>query len=868
MVLSFLLLPEQPPAHVFTRIVYWDDDEDDEEDEVTTTKDIATNSVEPTKRTHFLQRKEDLINLCFNLVVFDSSTSVFRFAHTSVQEYLLEHSDSIFSSQEVNYARVAEHCISIMLQVPDRFCDDHKVQFSGSDEAQNSQILQDGSPRAIKDEKTSEELWYVQLPPVEQMSPREEAMLWTRKHWAYFVVNSGNSRQSPILKGLENDLDQMFIKQPWASVRSRLYFSACWFGLTSFVKSWTRAHPRLIKTRQSTIDGMGEIIYITALERAYAKGHKEVAEILIDNGADIDNYSKGCSTTNPLIVAVSFGHDTIVQLLLERGASTELDGRARVRYPLHYAISVGGEKCLSLVKILVEYGIDKDVKGSAGLTPIVRAMTEENLEVMDYLLGKGAKTILSTTQDGVPSVLHWSIIIRSSPEKSLAMAKLAVRYGADVNYRVGQGNTPIQYATRHKNIEVMKLILDNGGDINAQDSLGRTSLISAIQIMNNSSHDQSEVCLGPIADAAETKAVFAQGPDSRPVVRSESDEGYIKAIELLITRAADIHIKDNKGWNALNIAAGKGHENIVRLLFNHRANVMNRTKSGWSPVLNAAHEGHEPIVKLLLLWGAKLNVVDNNGWTALHCAVEKGNINILPYLVSSEIKVDETNAMGWTALLIATANDKVNSVRELLRLRADPNAVNHHGTSALSHAAEQGYPEIFRILLPITTNINTQDTDGDTALSAACGRSPKMVNLPIIDLLLNAGAEIAPRTPGPHCSFLDPAKRMEDFALDALLKAWRTGNHEIIRAILESATKRDPDSNYAKVLKISQSENMDALRAWMEDYKAKATGKRPDVVAFRERLQERRTELNDVKRQKGTETGLIDAVNELDIKED
>jgi len=87
--LSFLFLPKRPPAHIFTRMLYWDDGEreDNEEDDVAAGNAIEY-VVEPTAQPEFIQRQEDLINLCFNLVVFDSTTTVFRFAHTSVQEYL------------------------------------------------------------------------------------------------------------------------------------------------------------------------------------------------------------------------------------------------------------------------------------------------------------------------------------------------------------------------------------------------------------------------------------------------------------------------------------------------------------------------------------------------------------------------------------------------------------------------------------------------------------------------------------------------------------------------------------------------------------------------------------------------------------
>lgn len=855
--LSFLLLPKQPPAHIFLRMLYWEDDEeDDEDDEEITSSDAITDRVAPTERPEFIQREEDLINLCFNFVVFDSTTTVFRFAHSSVQEYLLLHSDGYFSSEEVNHARVAEHCISIMLQAPDRFRDNHNLQPSEPSEPQDSSKLQNTSLEALDRDRSSQEYWYLQVPPMQERSPQEDAMLWTRRYWAYFVVNSGKARGLPSLKTLEDELDEMVMNQPWESVRSSLYFSACRFGLESTVKSWTKVHMQLIRTRQLLALETIRALHGTPLEMACVGGQKEIVDFLIDNGADMDYYSKGLPWTKPLTLAISERHEMVVKLLLERGASTEFDEQAEVRYPLHYATLNGQEKSLSLVRILVEHGVDIDVEDSDGATAVARAVAKEDLEIMHYLLERGAKTTLTMSKGGITNILHWSTRIRSIPEVSLAMAALAVKYGADVNHRADKEETPIYSASRHKNLEVMRLILTNGGKIDAQDSVGRTSLVRAIQLMKLISHDQSEA-----------KITLPQSPSSPPAFQSEYDQGYTKAIELLITSGADIHIREHNKWNALNNAAKRGHENIVRLLLDHGADITNRTSNGWPPVLNAANEGHEHIIKLLLGHGAKLNVFDEDGWTPLHCAAREGNINILRYLVDAGIKVEQTDSRGDTALLMAANRNKANSVRELLRLGADPNAVSHHGISALAYAAEKGNLEIVNIIIPLTSNINSQDADGDTALSAACSRPSRKVQLPVIKALLDAGADIAPRAPGPHSAFLDPAERMEGFALDALLKAWSMGNDDVVRTILESGTKRDPDGEYAKALGLLEAGNTDALKAWMEEYKEKATGEKPDVVTFRDRVLERKKDLNDAKKQEFIEAGLADAVEELDIRE-
>src|SRR5688500_2590820 len=56
----------------------------------------------------------------------------------------------------------------------------------------------------------------------------------------------------------------------------------------------------------------------TPLMRAAARGHEEVARVLLDAGADA-SAQRGDGFT-PLILAVFFGHEGVVRLLVGRGA--------------------------------------------------------------------------------------------------------------------------------------------------------------------------------------------------------------------------------------------------------------------------------------------------------------------------------------------------------------------------------------------------------------------------------------------------------------------------------------------------------------------------------------------------------------------
>ena len=60
----------------------------------------------------------------------------------------------------------------------------------------------------------------------------------------------------------------------------------------------------------------------TPLHYACAKGHLEVAQFLIANGATVDSMSLG--NTTPLMMAVQSGNEQLVKLLLDKGADLQL----------------------------------------------------------------------------------------------------------------------------------------------------------------------------------------------------------------------------------------------------------------------------------------------------------------------------------------------------------------------------------------------------------------------------------------------------------------------------------------------------------------------------------------------------------------
>lgn len=54
-------------------------------------------------------------------------------------------------------------------------------------------------------------------------------------------------------------------------------------------------------------------------------------------------------------------------------------------------------------------------------------------------------------------------------------AKKIIEYGADVNQRFN-GMTPLMYAARYNNVEMIKMLIEKGADLSEKDSRGNTAI--------------------------------------------------------------------------------------------------------------------------------------------------------------------------------------------------------------------------------------------------------------------------------------------------------------------------------------------------------------------------------------------------------
>lgn len=264
---------------------------------------------------------------------------------------------------------------------------------------------------------------------------------------------------------------------------------------------------RLIDEGQNINDA--DFAGITPLHEAALEGYYEIAELLLDNGAEINVQSGQMDKDTPLIDAVSNLHYKVVQLLLKRGANPTIENaqgdnaldsleNAIKEYDAH--ADEDGEilnNSKRIRKILNQYikNFESTSNSKGYAIKSKRKHERSNSDMLDddqhsyAILRKGGSNSLQEriSANDVTFVLNYvsSMNGKKIPAESLLLASklgfpdiasLLIAFGANINFKDKNGLTPLILAVGKGHLEMVKLLLSNQADVTLKDNRGRNAL--------------------------------------------------------------------------------------------------------------------------------------------------------------------------------------------------------------------------------------------------------------------------------------------------------------------------------------------------------------------------------------------------------
>lgn len=298
---------------------------------------------------------------------------------------------------------------------------------------------------------------------------------------------------------------------------------------------------------------------------------------------------------------------------------------------------------------------------------LINASQNGHLEVVKYLISKGANMDLIISRNRNDTALIWASI-----KRHLEIVKVLVENGADLNINGMFDNTALITASQKGYFEIVKVLVEGGADVNIRNRDDKTAL-------ECSATDE-------IWDYLEAKTNDIDLTKSLCNFIERNNLGKVKY--LVEKRGADI----NDYWNGAPLwrASRGGHLEIVKYLVEHGANVNAKDSYNDVALAIASECGHLEVVKYLLANGA---IID--GYVLYRTALG-GKVEVMKLLIengadinSADIKA--SNEKGDTALIIAlkmseSIPTKTKMAQFLIENGADISAQNNEGKSALDYA--------------------------------------------------------------------------------------------------------------------------------------------------------------------------------------
>ena len=506
----------------------------------------------------------------------------------------------------------------------------------------------------------------------------------------------------------------------------------------------------LVSIKQNNTNNYKEI---TPLAYAFYLNHLDMAEVLLENGADPDKY--------PAVFFAS--NENALNLLKKYHADMNIlnDNKSR---PLFEAVKANKSQ---LVSLLIKNGADIDKLDGDNNTLLYTAISLGYFDMARFLIDNGADINAYSGKDKITPLMA----ALARPDHDAGFLRYILFKGADISARDAAKKTPLFYVYQYTDVigmanvkESVGILMENKADINAKDSKGNT-------VLHIKPQDYYQIY------SSYKPNINIQNIDGNTPLHIAAAKDNIKSI---LTGSPDRKIKNKKGKTALDIAKENHFDNTTAYLeLSDKESLLilgaeygdvslvekavadnldvNKKIQGHYPVYYAAKGGNPDVFMKLIMHGAKITLEPDLIYSVINSFDQSNDqadrVRLANIFIEKQASLDWEKYNNLLHILVKEQSEENKGqgyirsvVNAAIANKADVNVKDNDSRTPL-HIAAGGRYESYDLVLELISggaDVDIKDKDNNTALYY-CAKAPYNKNDVFAALLNNTKTDINAR---------------------------------------------------------------------------------------------------------------------------
>lgn len=336
-----------------------------------------------------------------------------------------------------------------------------------------------------------------------------------------------------------------------------------------------------------------------------------------------------------------------------------------------------------------------------------------NMDVLKKYIDKGGK--VDTFYKGA------SLLVDAITGNQYKVANYLISKGADVNAGNQYGKKPIHFATEAGNDSIVKMLIDNGADVNAKikSELADEGITPLMIACDKLSYSTVKLLITNHSNINDTSS-YGETAVSKTLGNTSNEDSILQIIKFLVENGADINKADAHKTLPIAFACMNGHYKVVKYLVANKADINFKGEAGNTALSYAAMWGYDSIFNYLISKGANITLSRNDGSDIFLSSIESKNLSFIKSL-SRDYKLTPftKDNSGTNALMYAAKAGNKDVIEYLLNdLHFNVNERDYKGRTALFYAvAIYNNFENISCLIENNASVNIMDNQGNTVLS-------------------------------------------------------------------------------------------------------------------------------------------------------